>query len=121
MAPFSKLTGQRAGVEFAEAGDLVGDEVVFQGGLCGEVAADLGDLADDQAATVDLLALDVVTVGAVVADLGVGHGDHLSGVGGVREDLLVARHGRVENDLSYDGFTFSVTAPLAIEHTAVFQ
>ena len=43
---------------------------------------------------------DVVPVHAVVADVGIGHGDDLAGVGGVGEDLLVTAQGRVEDDLT---------------------
>ena len=45
-------------------------------------------------------ALDVVLVGADIADMREGEGDDLPGIGGVGEDLLVAGHGGVEADLA---------------------
>ena len=44
--------------------------------------------------------LDVLVVGADIADMGEGEGDDLAGVGGVGEDLLVAGHRGVEADLA---------------------
>ena len=44
--------------------------------------------------------LDVLVVGADVADMGEGEGDDLAGVGGVGQDLLVAGHRGVEADLA---------------------
>lgn len=43
---------------------------------------------------------DVVVIGSHVADMGEGERDDLAGVGGIGDDLLVARHGRVEANLS---------------------
>ena len=45
-------------------------------------------------------ALDVFLVGADIADMREGEGDDLPGIGGVGEDLLVARHRGVEADLA---------------------
>src|ERR1019366_7465247 len=46
-----------------------------------------------------LRGLVVVGIGAVVADVRVGEGHNLPGVGGVRDDLLVPAHRRVEDEL----------------------
>ena len=40
--------------------------------------------------------LDVLVVGADIADVGKGEGYDLAGIGGVGQDLLVAGHGGVE-------------------------
>jgi len=45
--------------------------------------------------------LDVVLVGADIADMREREGDDLPGVGGIGEDLLVAGHGGVEADLAH--------------------
>ena len=44
--------------------------------------------------------LDVVLVGADIADMGEGEGDDLPGIGGIGEDFLVAGHGGVEAHLA---------------------
>jgi len=44
--------------------------------------------------------LDVLLVGADIADMREGKGDDLAGVGGVGQNLLVAGHGGVEADLA---------------------
>ena len=45
--------------------------------------------------------LDVVLVGADIADMREGEGDDLPGIGRIGEDLLVAGHGGVEADLAH--------------------
>src|SRR5262249_41091103 len=60
-------------------------------------------LADDEGADERASRLDVLLVHADVPDLGIRHGDELPLVRRIREDLLVARHARVEDDLA-DGF-----------------
>src|SRR5690606_23748848 len=59
----------------------------------------------------------VVRGGAVVADVGAGHHHHLTGVRGVREDLLIAAHGRVEHPLT-DGDTGGANRA-SLEHLPV--
>src|SRR5260221_12291497 len=55
--------------------------------------------ADDERPHPGLLGLGVGVVDAVVALQRVGHADHLPGVGGVGEHLLVAGHSGVEDHL----------------------
>ena len=54
----------------------------------------------------DALGLVVALGDAVVAYLGVGEADELAAVGGIGEELLVAAHPRVEDDLAA-GFEFA--------------
>ena len=61
--------------------------------------------------------LDVVLVGADIADMREGEGDDLPGIGGIGEDFLIAGHGGVEADLT-DGVAFGAEAK-AFEHRAV--
>ena len=58
------------------------------------------DLAHDDGPGMGLVRLEQVLGGPVVADHGVGEGDHLAVVGGVGDDLLVAGHAGVEDDLA---------------------
>ncbi len=56
-------------------------------------------VADHQPGGVDLRGLVVLPVHAGVADVRVGQGDDLAAVRGIGEDLLVAGHRRIEDDL----------------------
>src|SRR5690606_19913087 len=44
--------------------------------------------------------LDILVIGADIADVREGEGDDLAGIGRIGEDLLVAGHGGVEADLA---------------------
>src|SRR5207302_9102021 len=44
--------------------------------------------------------LDVLVVGANIADMGKGEGDDLAGIGRIGEDLLIAGHRGIEADLA---------------------
>src|SRR5262245_46865264 len=43
---------------------------------------------------------DVLQIDAVIPDLGIGHGNNLTFVRGIRQDLLVAGHGSIETNLA---------------------
>ena len=61
--------------------------------------------------------LDILVVGADIADMREGEGDDLAGIGGIGEDLLVAGHGGVEADLAI-GDAFGSEAE-TFDHRAV--
>ena len=63
--------------------------------------------------------LDVVLVGADIADMREGEGDDLAGIGRIGEDFLVAGHRGIEADLA-DGMAGGAKAE-AFEHRAVGQ
>ena len=66
--------------------------------------------------------LVVGRVDPVVADVGIGEGDDLSGVGRIGDDLLVARQHRVEHGLAYgDAVVGHRAEGLSLEHRAVGQ
>ena len=79
-------------------------------------------LLHHQAAGRDRGGLEVLDVGADIADMGKGEGDDLAGVGGVGQGLLVAGHAGVEADLAHrrgrGGMGAEAAAP---EHRAVGQ
>ena len=79
---------------------LVGDEVVAQRPLRAPVARHRRLVADDEAGDLRRARLDVVRRDAVVADLGAGHRDDLSGVGRIGQHFLIAGHAGVEHDLA---------------------
>jgi hypothetical protein len=80
--------------------------------LAGSVAG-----AHDEAACRRGHGLDVLGIGAGVADMGEGEGDDLPGVGRVGQDLLIAGHRGIEADLAHrHGAGAEAAAP---EHRAV--
>ncbi len=96
--------GQRAGVDAAKPDDAARLQPVVEvaGGAVVRRRRD-GAVQDDAARArrrrhVD--GLDVVLVGADIADMREGEGDDLPGIGGVGEDLLIAGHGGIEADLA---------------------
>ena len=100
--PFpSDQPGQRAGVEAGQADPSMVGHPVGETGL-GAVIGGLGHrLADDAAERMGVVGLDVVGVGADIADVGKGEGDHLPGKAGVGHDFLVAGHCGVEAEFAH--------------------
>ena len=63
--------------------------------------------------------LHVLGVGADIADVGIGQGDKLTGVGGITENLLIARHGGIEDHLAHGGSGSTESDP--VKYGAVGQ
>lgn len=61
--------------------------------------------------------LDVLVIGADIADMGKGEGDDLAGIGGIGQDLLIPGHRGIEADLAHRMAGRAET--LAFEHGAV--
>jgi hypothetical protein len=103
-AAFADVRGQRAGIDPGDADDVALPQPLvelFDGAVVGRVG-DVGtehDAADARERR-HVHRLDVLVVGADVADMGEGEGDDLAGIGGVGQDLLVAGHRGVEADLA---------------------
>ena len=76
-------------------------------------------LLDDKPRHVRRLALHVLAIDAVVADQRIGHGDDLTLVAGIGEDLLIAGHRGVEDDFALGGSGSAKGA--AGENGAVFE
>ena len=74
-------------------------------------------MPDHQAGGVHAFGFGVLGVDAHVADVGVGEGDDLAGVGGIGEDLLITGHGGVEHHLA-DGDALG-TDGFSVEHAAI--
>ena len=99
-AAVADAAGQRAGVNARDAGDVALLENLGESLGVAEVAGKVVVLADDEAADAQNAGLKVVIGDAVVADEGIGHNNHLASVGGVGDDLLIAHHRIVEDDLA---------------------
>ena len=96
--------GQRPGVDAGDADDVALLEPGIEP-LGGAVVGGIGDVglehdAADARERRHVDGLDVLVVGADIADMREGEGDDLAGVGRIGEDLLVAGHGGVEADLA---------------------
>ena len=96
----AQLAGQTAGVDAGEADNLLRLEVLVERYLAAPVGRIFAHLAHDEAGDPALARLVVVKVDAVVADERVGHGNDLTVVGRVGQDLLIAGHAGVEYDLA---------------------
>jgi hypothetical protein len=96
----AELADQRAGVDPLDAHDVVLPQVLVEAHVGPVVRVDRRQLLHDESRDVRAAAFDVLAVDAVVADQRVGHRDDLPLVGRVGEDLLVAGHRGVEDDLA---------------------
>src|SRR4029453_1923998 len=108
---------ERARVDALDAGDVVARQVVAERLLRPPARRGLAVLAPDEASHPGLPRLDVLAVDADVPDLGIRHRDELPLVRGVGQDLLVARHAGVEDELA--GRLGRGAERLAVEDRAV--
>ena len=95
--------GQRAGVDVAEAGNAGSPENVLERAVRPLVRRLAEVVTDDDRARMDPGRLVLARVDPVVADVRAGEDDDLPGVAGIGQDLLVAGHPGVEDDLAADG------------------
>ena len=96
---FADVERQGAGIDAVNAWHVVRLEIVVKAPLAAPVAW-LREIADHETRKEKPARLGILAVDAVVADLGRGEHDELAGVGRIRENLLVAGHPRVEDDLA---------------------
>jgi hypothetical protein len=93
---------------------------VLVGHLLGApVGADGGELADNQALNIRPRRLIIGTIGAVVADLGIGQDDDLPCVGGIGGNFLVTSEGSIKNHFA--PASAWVPMALAAEDAPVFE
>src|SRR5438105_3065177 len=74
------------------------------------IAGHFASFSNDKSARLDAIRLKIVLVDPVVADEGIGQKDDLARIARVAENLLVAGHSRIENDLA-DGNSFGAEGP----------
>ncbi|MNF59637.1 hypothetical protein D3C84_412320 [compost metagenome] len=87
--------------------------------LIAEIGGKYRKVPDDQSLRVDLTGLFIFAVGAGVAYMGVSEGDYLTGIRGIGEDFLIARHRRIENHFT-NGTSLGAYRH-AFEHSSIFQ
>ena len=124
MTPFMRSVDaerprDRPGVHAGEADDAPLGEEGVEAARRAEAALGGRVLADHEAADLHAVALQVLDADPVVADHRCRHHDDLPGVGGVGQDLLVARHARVEAHLGRNGGGLRVAEGVAGEHLPV--
>ena len=115
----AQLAGQSAGIDAGKANDLLCLEVLVERYLAAPVGRVFAHLAHDKAGNPALAGLVVVKVDAVVADERVRHGNDLTVVGRVGQNLLIACHAGVEYDLT-DALSFVADCG-TLEQSAVRQ
>ena len=121
-AGVADVAGEPTGVDGADAGHAVATQVAVEVAVAAPVAAASGQLPHDHAAAERPAALVVGLGHAVVADVRVGEGDDLPGVGRVRDHLLVAGEDGVEHHLAgRDPARRIGPDRLALEHGPVGQ
>ena len=99
--------------------NAVFDQVIVERVGCAPVAGNRGHAAHDEGFEKWLSRFDVFPIDAGIADQRIRHRDDLTGVGRIRQDLLIARHRSVENDFA-NGFAFKAVS-LAVKNPAVFE
>ncbi len=114
-----EMARQRPGVYALDADDAVLSHVVLDRHAPAPARRVRAGFLDDEAVDPRPSRLDVFRVDPVVANERVGHADELSTVRRVGHDLLVARHGRVEDDFTV-GLAQGAAGP-ALEDAPVGQ
>ena len=107
----SQYAGQRPGVDTGNRDHPVVRQVIAEGPVGAPVAGHGRRVAHDKAGHLGSPRLGILRRHAVVADLRRRHGDDLSGVGRIGQDLLIAGHARVEHDLTASDATGASRGP----------
>ena len=96
---------------------LIG-QVLLKRSLCAPTAGAPWRLPDDEPGGPHAARLHVLEVDARVADLRIGQGNDLPGIGGIGKNLLVTGHRRIENHLADGHARYADRLPT--EQAAVF-
>jgi hypothetical protein len=115
----AELLGQGARVDALDAGDAVLFEVLAERAIRAPVADDGREFPDDEPGDVRAPRFDIQVVDAVIADERVGHRHDLPLVGGIGQNLLVARHRSVKADFAAGGGRRAEAR--TVEHRTVFE
>ena len=91
---------QHTGIDPPDAGYAVLLAYFAKGLGIAEITRQVVVFAHDHTADSRILGFVILVRNAVVADQRIGHHDHLVGIGGIGENLLVADHRGIEHDLA---------------------
>ena len=109
-AVVAQVHGQRAGIDALDGNDAVFLQKLWQALLGCPVAWLVAHVVDDKTTQVQDVSLHDCRIDAVVAYLRISQRDNLAGITWIGDNLLVAGHGRVKNNLT-EGLSASTTAP----------
>ena len=118
-ARLADMAGQRPGVEGLDAENLVLMKVFGQAGTRPEIARKRLIFPDQQGGYLDSVGLHIFRIDPVIADQRIGHGYHLTAVGGIGQDFLVSGHTGIEYDLAPD--LTGAGKRTAVKHASVFE
>ena len=118
-AMVAQMHGQGAGIDALDGNDAVFLQKLWQALLGCPVAWLVAHVVDDKTTQVQDVSLHDRRIDAVVAYLRIGQRDNLAGVTWIGNNLLVAGHRRVKNNLA-EGLSASTTAP-PLEGCSVFE
>jgi hypothetical protein len=76
------------------------DQIVRERFISTPIAENGAILFDDEPFYLRSLGFDILLVDSIVSNKGIGHGDDLTFVGRIGEDLLVAGHAGIKNNFS---------------------
>ena len=118
-AMVAQVHGQRASIDALDGNDTVFLQELRQALLGRPVAWLVAHVVHDKAAQVQDVSLHDRRIDTVVAYLRISQRDNLASVTWIGDNLLVARHGRVENNLA-EGLSTRTAAP-PLEGCSVFE
>ena len=118
-AVVAEVRGQGPRVDPLDPHDAVLTQILVQGQPAPPAARVRARFFYDEAGQPRASGLDIFRVDPVVADVRIGHRDHLAAVRRVRQDLLIPRHGGVEHHFA-DGFPRRAQRG-ALEHGPIRQ
>ena len=108
---FAQSFGERSRIDALNARNPVLKKIARQIAIGSPITHHRGQFPDHKARKVRFVGFFIHGVHPVVADEGIGHGNDLSLVGRVGQNLLIARHGCVEaNFATYRGFCSKTTS-----------
>src|SRR5256885_6076230 len=99
-ARIAQMSCQRPRVDGLQPHEVVRLQIVVEADAAAPRRRAGRGFLDDEAVGPRAVRLDVLFVDAVVADHRVRHGHDLAAIRRIREDLLVSRHGRIEDDFT---------------------
>ena len=102
-AVVAEVRGQRPRVDPLDPHDTLLAQILVQGQPAPPVARVGARFFHDETGQPRARGLHVLRVDPVIADVRIGHRDHLAAVRGVRQNFLIPRHGGVEHHFA-DGF-----------------
>ena len=96
-------SGQRAGIDLADAGDAIALKVPVQRLIRPPIRNYRTHFADDKGSHLWSITFDIFTVDPGIANMGHRHTDHLAAIGGIGKDFLIAGQASVEDNFTHNG------------------